>query len=77
MTEETFEINSGPLGQFVALTARSMNRVSDDAIHAMRHGLEGGNEDCAVCQRVAERQKQWNIENPPCECDCCDHRVDR
>jgi hypothetical protein len=67
------QISPVPIGEFVRLTARAMNRVSDDSIHALSHSFTGGNDGCDICAAVRARQEAWQRENPPCDCgcDCC------
>jgi len=58
---------------YLTLTARAMSKVQDDMIHALLHSFDEESISCPTCQAVRARQKQWEQENPRCDCDCCEH----
>ena len=73
--QEPFEINAVPYGRVLRSPERAV--VQSDAPHVLQHLFEGGSEDCERCQRFREDQAQYERDNPPCDCDCCDHNGDR
>ena len=73
MADETHHTE---MGAVAILTERAMRRVSDDALHAVTHSFEGGNEDCPTCIAVRERQARYRAEHPVESCPECGRPYD-